>query len=62
MNKTIKFKSPNRFFFFLFLNIAFTGIIFISFQDRNDQLGICDNYENVEIVYNQNTQEFFLSL
>ena len=59
MNKTVNLKMFNRFFLFIFLNLILTGILFFSFQDGNDELGICDEYKKIEIVIDKNTKEFY---
>ena len=44
MIKSIKNNSLSKLLLFLFLNLIFTGIIFLSFQDGKDKLGICDGF------------------
>lgn len=58
MIKSIKNNSLSKLLLFLFLNLIFTGIIFLSFQDGKDKLGICDEYEKIEILINKNITEF----
>lgn len=58
MIKSIKNNSLSKLLLFLFLNLIFTGIIFSSFQDGKDKLGICDEYDKIEILINKNITEF----